>query len=398
MIHVDDLSTLNPFEGATNRTSVVVLEKGGKTTYPVPYTYWRKRIKGRGLNYESTLDETIALTARANFQAVPVDLADETSAWLTGRPGALKAFRKYTGKSEYQARIGVKASSNGIFWLERLANLPEGKLIARNMAEVGRIHVESLTVDLEADLVYPLLRGRDVRRWTAEPSAHILLTHLPGNRLKAIPQQDMERLYPRTFSYLKRFEKTLLRTGLIRRFYTKKNSQGSSVASGPFYSMFNIGDYSFAPYKVVWREISTSLIAAVSGPRSGQTVISDHKLVLAPFAEAYEAHYVCALLNSSPANLLVVSYTVPTQISTHIFDHLAVPRFNPDNHLHIELSGLSAKAHSAVARDAPQRLREFEDRIDRLSAHLWGFSESELSDIRQNLRELVGPVPKSPDA
>lgn len=38
VIHVDDMVSLNPFEGASNRTAVMVLEKGKPTTYPVPYT------------------------------------------------------------------------------------------------------------------------------------------------------------------------------------------------------------------------------------------------------------------------------------------------------------------------------------------------------------------------
>jgi hypothetical protein len=38
ILHVDDMVSLQPFEGASNRTAVMVLEKGKPTTYPVPYT------------------------------------------------------------------------------------------------------------------------------------------------------------------------------------------------------------------------------------------------------------------------------------------------------------------------------------------------------------------------
>ena len=389
------MSTLNPFEGATNRTSAVVLQKGEETRYPVPYTYWRKRSRGRGLTYESSLDEVVDLTARANFQAVPVDENDPTSAWLTARPGALKAFGRYVGQSDYQARKGVYASANGVFWLEQLGDLPGGKMIARNMAEVGRQSVESLTVDIEADLVYPLLRGRDVARWIAEPSAHILVTHLSGDGLRAIPENDMTHQYPRTLAFLKNFEKTLLGSGLIRRYFTKKDSRGRASSSGPFYSMFNIGDYTFSPYKVVLREISTSLIASVSEPQDGRPIIPDHKLVLVPFARADEAHYVCALLNSSPANLLLISYAVTTQISTHVFDHLAIPRFRPGNKLHRELAQLSVEAHKTTAQGDRETLAQLDADIDTLSSRLWGFTGGELVDIHRSLEELTAPLPKN---
>jgi SAM-dependent methyltransferase len=42
VLHVDDMVSLQPFEGASNRTAVMVLEKGKPTAYPVPYTVWRK--------------------------------------------------------------------------------------------------------------------------------------------------------------------------------------------------------------------------------------------------------------------------------------------------------------------------------------------------------------------
>ena len=394
VLHVDDMSTLNPFEGATNRTSVVVLQKGEETNYPVPFTYWRKKARGRGLSYESSLDEVVSLTARANFQAVPVDENDPTSAWLTARPGALKAFRRYVGQSDYQARKGVYASANGVFWLEQVADLPGAKMIVRNMAEVGRQSVESLTVDIETDLVYPLLRGRDVGRWTAEPSAQILVTHLATEGLRAIPETDMARQYPRTLAFLKTFEKTLLGSGLIRRYFTKKDSRGRVSSSGPFYSMFNIGDYTFSPFKVVLREISTSLIASVSEPKDGRPTIPDHKLVLVPFARADEAHYVCALLNSSPANLLLISYAVTTQISTHVFDHIAIPRFIPGNKLHQELAQLSVEAHKTAAQGDHQALVQLDADIDKLSSRLWGFTDGELVDIRRSLDELIAPLPK----
>ncbi|NDJ86215.1 MAG: N-6 DNA methylase [Chloroflexi bacterium] len=41
VIAVDDLSTIKPFAKAQNRTALVILGKGGQTTYPVPYTRWR---------------------------------------------------------------------------------------------------------------------------------------------------------------------------------------------------------------------------------------------------------------------------------------------------------------------------------------------------------------------
>ena len=47
VLKVNDLVGVQPFEGASNRTSTVVLEKGKATDYPVPYTLWQKTKPGR---------------------------------------------------------------------------------------------------------------------------------------------------------------------------------------------------------------------------------------------------------------------------------------------------------------------------------------------------------------
>lgn len=48
------MSTMQVFEGASTRTSVFVMQKDQPTRYPVPYTYWQKTVKGRGLDYDSS--------------------------------------------------------------------------------------------------------------------------------------------------------------------------------------------------------------------------------------------------------------------------------------------------------------------------------------------------------
>lgn len=114
-----------------------------------------------------------------------------------------------------------------------------------NVTENAKRKVDSVQAAVEAALVYPLLRGKDVNRWVASPEISVIMTHKPGMRLKAIPEGEMQRDYPKTWSYLKRFDATLRKSGIYRRFFK---------ASDPFYSVFNVGDYTFARAKVVWRE------------------------------------------------------------------------------------------------------------------------------------------------
>ena len=152
--------------------------------------------------------------------------------------------------------------------------------------------------------------------------------------------------------------------------------------------MFNVGDYTFAPYKVIFREIAKGMTCAVIAPLDERPVVPDHKLVLCPFATAEEAHFICGMLNSSPARFVVNSYSIETQFSTHVFNHVRIPQHIRTNPTHQRLADLSQQAHAATAAGNAARVREIEAEVDRLAAKLWGLTDAELQEIQESLAEL----------
>ncbi len=395
VLHVDDLSRLQVFEGASTRASVFVLQKGQPTRYPVPYTYWQKTSPGQGLDYDSTLDEVLAQTRRLNFQAAPVDPNDPTSAWLTARPQALQTLQKVLGKSEYQAHAGVTTWANSVYWLEKIAERPDGLWIMRNVTEGAKRQVDAITVELEPDLLYPLVRGRDVHRWLAQPSAYLLMTQDPQLR-RGLDPTTVQTRYPKTWAYLKRFETVLRERSGFKRYFTRK--QGKQVVEiGPFYSLFNVGDYTFAPWKVVWPNMGNRIDAAVISTENGKAIVPQHIVTILPVEDDSEAFYVASVVNSTPFQFTAHAYSQAGGKSfgtPEILDKILVPKFNRQSSLHTQLSALSRRAHalapSAYAGDpqAQQELRQVEAQIDTLAAQLWGLTPSELAGLRQALAEL----------
>lgn len=395
VLHVDDLSSLQIFEGASTRTSVFVLRKGEVTRYPVPYTYWQKITRGR-LDYDSTLEEVMTQTRRIQFHAAPVDVADPTSAWLTARPKALEAVRKVLGQSEYQAHAGACTWANAIYWLETLTERPDGPVVVRNFTEGAKREVEEITVDLEPDLLYPLLRGRDVQRWQAEPSLHILMMQDPETR-RGIEEITVQTRWPRTWAYLKRFEKPLRARSGFTRYFTRKDARGKLVETGPFYSIFNVSDYTFASWKVVWPNMGDRLDAAVVSTHKGKSVVPQHIVTLLSCESAEEAHYVAAMVNSTPFQFSAHAYSQSggkSFATPQILENVRIPRYDPANPTHRQLAALSREAHAlapaAYAGDAAAQsaLRRVEAAVDEAAAALWGLTEAELRDIRRNLAEL----------
>jgi hypothetical protein len=275
-----------------------------------------------------------------------------------------------------------------VFWVEILKERPDGLVVVRNITEGAKVKVEEVSKPIEPELLYPLLRGRDVRRWAVSASARILVTHEPGMRLKAIPEKDMQVRFPRTFTYLRQFSSTL----------RGRKSRGVSDMLGkgaPFYTMFALGDYTFAPWKVVWREVAESLDAAVAGPVHVKSTVPDHTLIMVECKSETESHYLCAALNSSPSRHVVKAYIV-LHPDPHIMERIRIPKYDPKDKLHNRLAELSMQAHELARTPAgsepsaaSRKLEAVEAQVDLESAKLWNLTASDLAEIQRSLKELT---------
>jgi hypothetical protein len=378
----EDMLELKPFEGATNRTAILVLAKGKEVKYPVSYSYWVKKEEGRGsaVGFDTPYDE--ALKNRITFrrwEAQPVDPEDRTSAWICGRPKALRALRRVLGQSGYTAHEGSNSGgANSIFWLDVLSERPGGLLMVSNVNDGAKKKVEAITTAIEEEVVFPLLRGRDVQRWSAVPSLHILVTQDPKTR-RGIDVEKMERDFPKTHSYLRRFEKELRARAAFRRYFRETD---------PFWSMFNISEFTFSPWKVVWREQASELTCAVVGRSEGRPIVPDHKLMMVDVESKEEAFYLCGLLNSSAARLAVSSYAVEISINTHVLEHVRVPEFRERDALHRKLSELAERAHAAALGGRIEEVASVERDIDKCAARVWDLSDDEGKEIALSLREM----------
>lgn len=247
-ISVDDMSAFQPFEGATNRTAAFVVGKtNSRFKYPVPYVVWKKVPKATILP-DMTLAEVRANTRREVFGAEPVDSNNPTSPWLTARKDALPGLKKVIAASDYTAYEGVNTGGlSGCFWVRILDVLRNGDLLIENLHDAGKIKVEHVETVIEADLVYPILRGREVSRWHSHATTWIILANRT-DKLAGIPEAELKRKYPKTYAYFKRFEgekkrpaKGTLRGRALFKQYFKPND--------PFYSLYNVGPYTIRPWE-----------------------------------------------------------------------------------------------------------------------------------------------------
>lgn len=373
---VHDLSDFQPFESAVNRTALFLCRKTRSPgSPPFAWTTWTKTRRGR-IDPNEPLELVRRATRRRKLGAIPVDPEKPTSPWLTAPKNTLAALRKIMGKSAYQAHAGACTWLNAVYWIKPLRDAPGGVLV-ENLYNVGKIKVERVQRTVEPDLIYPLLRGRDVRRWRAEPSAHIILAQDPQTRT-GIPEAKMRRQWPRTFAYLKQFEDQLRQRPGYRKYFDPND---------PFYSVYNVGPYTLSPTKVVWREQTARFQAAfIQETGDKHVVLPDHKLMFVPCSGgAREANYLCAALNSTPVCFAVFCFVLATSTSTHVLEHVAIPEYQSRNKLHARLAKLSEQAHIAAAKGRPAKLSEIERQIDEAAAELWELTPRELCAIQRAL-------------
>jgi hypothetical protein len=346
----------------------------------VPYSLWFKPQGGSVIAESLSLEQITGdkVAAYRNYLARPVDAQDPTAPWITGRKGALEAVSKVLGASDYRAKAGVCTWLNGVYWLQIIGQRPDGLVVVRNVNEGAKREVESVQAAIEPDLLYPLLRGRDVERWRAVPQAHLLMVQDPVKR-RGYDEDWLSVTYPRTYAYLKRFEAILRTRSGYKRYFGE---------SDPFYSLFDVGDYTFAPYKVVWRgEVAPELIAAVVEKQGETNTVPDQTVYFIGLPTKEEAHFVCAILNSMPVrgHYRMRGYK---HVSMAFIGRLSIPTYSPQDSLHRDLSALSQAAHAATAAGDAARVHAIEAEIDRAAARLWGLTDEELEEIQKSLAEL----------
>jgi len=369
---VYDFSSFQPFEGATNRTSTIFLTvSGSPTIYPVEYVKVELRDPSSLPEMWGQLpDGSLTMT---KLEAIPI-ASDKTSSWSVMPKGMAETIKNVCGVSKYVARIGAHSGgAAGVFWVD-VQKRDRKYVLVSNRWDAGRNKFDPVTMSLEAEFVKPLARGRDVQRWSVNPSLSIIIPYKANNFGKAVLETQMKREFPRTFEYFESFKLNMLK----RPHYL----QHFRPSGAPYWSMYNVGNYTFAHSRVVWREQSSSFQCAVIEGEPESAPVADAKLIVVACNSPDEAHFLAAVLNSSPARFVINSYVVKVQISTHVLKNIAVPPFSANIPLHIALAEQSRLCHKAVRQGEIANLPQLEQKIDDLVAELWHINPSELAKIQ----------------
>ncbi|MFD1600733.1 type I restriction endonuclease subunit M [Halobellus rarus] len=250
---------------------------------------------------------------RTRTRLVPAEPDVPSSSWLRA-----DAERAAIGTCTYRIRHGVKDDAKAVYAVDR-------ETIERH--------------SLGPDHIYPYLKSK-----------HIVKYGLFGHDLQLVPQRridednedELRRETPATYAYLDAHRDRLLDRG------------SSWFDDGPFYSLFGVGAYTWAEYKVVWCRLGFkphfAVVSTVSDPIVGEkTVVPGDHCMFVGTDDEREAHYLCALLNSAPYQrcLRDISSGGKSSLSKSTVERLALPEWTARPKQQ-RLADLSQQAHSIV--------------------------------------------------
>lgn len=140
-------------------------------------------------------------------------------------------------------------------------------------------------VDIEDDYLYPLLKCTDVFRGRLALSKWVIVPQKTfGEDTKILAQRA-----PKLWEYLNKYASVL------------DGRKSSIYRNRPRFSVFGLGEYAFAPYKIAVSGLHKSAEFRLVGPVSGKPVFFDDTCYIMPFFDPSEAAITAALLHTEPA-------------------------------------------------------------------------------------------------
>ncbi len=354
---VEDYQDIRPFDGVSNHPTFLMLQRDAATVFPLPYRSWASNVNGKAnqRTYASA-DQFRHSAERTDGIAVPVPGGDGTRPWLIGSEQDQAVFSKVfaaAAKPEYKARKGITTDRNGIFWVHATGTVGTNLVTVRNAADIGKTKdIPQITAAVEAEHLFPLLRGRGVAPFNAVPEADLRIL-VPQRGMHGDP--DLPTASPYTFKFLNRFKSHLEQRSSLKRFQKGQ----------PFYSLWSTGSYTFAPFKVLWREMGNTFAAAYIGSTSiehvgEKTVVPDHKLYFIPVESESEAAYLTGFLNAPTIAKAVSAYAAQLSLGASVAEYLNIPKFEETDALMVTIGNIARSLTNGGGSAQPADLEQLD--------------------------------------
>lgn len=371
---VHDFSEVSLF---TIPTVAIKFHKGTQMTYPMnDYCVFSQIGRKSKIDSHCNWGYVSTIVTSNKLIAQPVDQHDIQSAWLTLEDMTFaNAVLDRSKPRVYRGRKGIEpAGAKGVYILKHPRKERDGYLrIENDITRQRRQDIIDKGVHpgvIEETYVYPMLGGRNIAKWKVKSNEFMLVPHTVQYKY-GIPEPKLANESPETYMWLDYYHDELLSTRI-------QNGKFFNKDINPFYRLDNVGEYTYSPYKVLWKEQAGSMSAVVVGsyyesvPSADKTLFSEDKNIVVDskvlMLDAYnedEAYYVCGIINAPNVIKVVDGYAVSTNRGIDVLKYIAIPKYNPQNEQHRIIATISKDIHIRARDD-----KDYKEQEANLSNHV----------------------------
>ncbi|MDR1962584.1 MAG: N-6 DNA methylase [Planctomycetaceae bacterium] len=212
----------------------------------------------------------------------------------------------YLGKSEYIWRNGIKHDCSKVMELDMV-----GKNLVNGYGEI---------VNIEDDLVFPLLKSSDIANGNLSIRKKVIVTQRNvGEETLSIKER-----FPKTWKYLNYY---------IDNFQKRKSS---IYRNKPLFSIFSIGGYSFLPIKIAISGLYKHISFQMLFPENEKSIMVDDTCNYISCKTKSEANLIYSLLTSKEnINFLnsIIFWDSKRPITTEILNSINLKRIAEEHSL-----------------------------------------------------------------
>jgi hypothetical protein len=282
--------------------------------------------------------------------------------------GEGRKFALVAGECPYLGREGVEVFPQELFLLmvDKTKKLRKGSVYVSNyQSDRSKHKIAAGNFLIEADMLYPLVKGTDIERFHIESSPYVVPFPYDEHARSPIESERLTTLAPNLMGYF----------SANRASFEEQTEYNDKIIGekhkNEFYALARVGLYSYGDYFVAFRDNTKWQAAVVSklpvpwSEKGKRPVFQNHAVSISQradgdFISEDEAHYICAIFNAP----IVAKYILKSSDSRtfKIRPPVNVPHFEPNNDKHRKLAALSKQAHIDHAN--PKLMAKIDNELD----------------------------------
>lgn len=270
----------------------------------------------------------------------------------------LKNIQTIIGKCDYKARSGVEFTPAEVYFISPIkpASIKERWFFKANEfnASVYKSNYTKQAFELETKYIRPVVKSPNIKPFRIiESDNYCIFPYDDGNRT-CVPDNQLIGNSDLLLRYLTDNKKLI----------SKQSARSLTIAMGDdFYALSKVGNYTFTPFKVTFRdntEMCAAVVKNITTPWGEEIspICAKHAPYISMDLDGNaitedEAYYISGILNTELVKMYF-KFTYSTR-SYSINFNIKLPKYNPNNRLQVLISNLARKAEN-----------ESEDKIRRI--------------------------------